>query len=293
MSDLPPTELPDARTVDLDLRPTAELVALLLEGQRVAFDAVRDAAPSLAAAADAVAARLSRGGRLHYVGAGTSGRLGVLDASEMSPTFGTPAELVCAHIAGGDAALRTAVEGAEDDAVAGQTAMHGHVSAVDAVAGLSASGNAPYVRAALEAARAAGALTIAIVNNEHAAILAAADVSIVLPTGPEAIAGSTRMAAGTAQKLALNALSTAVMVRLGKVYGNLMVDVVASNAKLHDRALRLVAQLTGLGTSDASRLLREAGGRVKVAVVMARRGVGAPEASALLARERGFLRPLL
>jgi N-acetylmuramic acid 6-phosphate etherase len=293
VNDLPQTEEQHAATRDLDVRDDRDLVALLVAGQRAAFDAAGTAVPAIATAVAGIVERLQRGGRLHYVGAGTSGRLGVLDASEMPPTFGTPSDLVCAHIAGGEAALRRAVEGAEDDARAGAHDMRGHVRAEDAVAGISASGRAAFVIAALSAAREAGAYTIAIVNDERAPLIAHADVAIVLPTGAESIAGSTRLAAGTAQKVALNALSSAVMVRLGKVYDNLMVDVVASNAKLRARALRLVVQLTGLDDEAAQTALDTAGGRVKIAVVMVRRKVSAGEAAALLERERGSLRALL
>jgi N-acetylmuramic acid 6-phosphate etherase len=242
---------------------------------------------------DEVSQRLLSGGRLHYIGAGTSGRLGVLDASEMPPTFGTPRELVCAHIAGGDRALRSPVEGAEDDGNAGEREMAGHVYADDAVIGISASGGAAYVTRAVARARAIGAFTAAITNSDPSPLGDAADVKILLETGPEVLTGSTRLKAGTSQKLALNTISTAVMVRLGKVYENLMVDVVATNAKLHARASRLVQLLAGVNEAESYRLLNEGAGSVKIAVVMSRRGVDAQTAASLLERERGFLRNLL
>ena len=291
--DLPVTEARNPRSGGLDLHDTPALVALLVEEQRVAADAVLSQYRTIAQAVDTIASRLERGGRLHYVGAGSSGRLGTLDAAEMPPTFGTPHDLVRAHIAGGPEALVRSVEGAEDDGDAGDAAMSEHVESRDAVVGISASGGAEFVVRAIERARAIGAYTVALVNVEQSALARAADLAIVLETGAEALAGSTRMKAGTAQKIALNALSTAVMVRLGKVYDNLMVDVVATNRKLRDRALRLVRTLTGADESRARDLLERAGGRVKVAAVMGRRGVEAHEAQRLLEDSHGSLRALL
>jgi N-acetylmuramic acid 6-phosphate etherase len=292
MRDLPSTERVNPRSEDLDLLQTRALVELLANEQRGAVDAVFNQAAALAAVAERIAERLERGGRLHYVGAGSSGRIGVLDASEIPPTFGMDPERVCAHIAGEAAALVRAIEGAEDDGEAGDAAMRDHVKAGDAVVGISASGSATYVVRAVERAREAGAFTVALINAENSPLAAAAETSIVLETGPEALTGSTRLAAGTAQKIALNILSTAIMVRLGKVYGNLMVDVVAKNRKLRDRALRLVRTLTGVGEERARDLLDRAGGRVKVAVVMEWRGLDAPNACELLDRHRGLLRAL-
>ncbi|HVA34388.1 MAG TPA: N-acetylmuramic acid 6-phosphate etherase, partial [Candidatus Baltobacteraceae bacterium] len=249
------TEEVNARSVGLDLLPTPALVDVLVGEQRHAVDAVASQVGGLAVVVDVVSQRLAAGGRLHYVGAGSSGRLGVLDAAEMPPTFGTPADWVCAHIAGGPEALVRSIEGAEDDGEAGDAAMRAHVSAADAVVGVSASGSAAFVIRAIERARESGAYTVAIVNVEESPLIRAAEAAIVLRTGPEALAGSTRMKAGTAQKIALNALSTAVMVRLGRVHDNLMVDVVASNRKLRRRALRLVETLAGVGERDAGTLL--------------------------------------
>jgi N-acetylmuramic acid 6-phosphate etherase len=291
--DLPATELGNPHTSGLDLLGTRALVEALVDDQRVAVDAVRSRSDALAGVVDEVAARIERGGALHYVGAGSSGRLGALDAAEMPPTFGTAPETVCAHVAGGFDALVRAVEGAEDDRQAGIEAISDHVKAGDAVIGISASGGAPFVVAAVERARELGAYTVALVNAEGSPLARAAGVAIVLPTGAEALAGSTRLKAGTSQKVALNAISTAVMVRLGKVHDNLMVDVVAGNRKLRDRAVRLVRTIAGVDEARAAELLAEAKGRVKVAVVMERRGVGADEAQRLLARHRGALRSLL
>jgi N-acetylmuramic acid 6-phosphate etherase len=293
VSDLPATEAINARSAGLDTMPTPELIELLAAEHRAAVDAVLAASSALATAVDGIVLRLRDGGRLHYVGAGSSGRIGALDAAEMPPTFGTAPELVCAHIAGGNAALTRAVEGAEDDGAAGSASIEACVRSRDAVVGLSASGGAPFVVGAIERARAIGAFTVGIASVDGSALAGAAELPIVLATGAEALAGSTRLKAGTAQKIALNTLSTAVMVRLGKVYDNLMVDVVAGNAKLRSRALRLVRHLTGVDDARAHELLAQSGGRVKVAVLMARRNLGAQKAVELLERHRGSLRAAL
>jgi len=291
--DLPATERAAPHTTGLDGLTTAQLVETLVDEQRGAFDAVRARIERIAAVADEVAKRIARGGRLHYVGAGSSGRLGALDAAEMPPTFGTQPEIVCAHIAGGLEALAHAVEGAEDDREAGVAAMCEHVREPDSVVGISASGAAPYVAGALERARKLGAYTVALVNSPASPLERIAETTIVLHTGAEAIAGSTRLKAGTAQKIALNAVSTSVMVRLGKVHGNLMVDVVATNRKLRERAIRLVCTIAGVDEERARELLAQSDGSVKVAVVMERRAVDAESARALLARHDGILHPLL
>ncbi|MBV8374899.1 MAG: N-acetylmuramic acid 6-phosphate etherase [Candidatus Eremiobacteraeota bacterium] len=290
--DLPSTEQVNPRSAELDLLPTQALVELLVSEQRGAVDAVFERATVLSAVAQRVAERLERGGRLHYVGAGTSGRIGVLDAAEIPPTFGADPRSVCAHVAGGAAALVRAIEGAEDDGDAGDAEMRAHVKAGDAVVGISASGSAAYVVRAVERAKRIGAFTVALVNAEHSPLAATAETAIVLATGPEALTGSTRLAAGTAQKIALNVLSTAIMVKLGKVYGNLMVDVVATNRKLRNRALRLVRMLTDADDEGARDLLERAGGNVKVAVVMRWRGIGPREAANLLGGCGGSLRAL-
>jgi N-acetylmuramic acid 6-phosphate etherase len=287
------TEAINAATRGLDELSTEALVTLLAREQRSALQALEDAAPALARAVDAIVERLRAGGRLHYVGAGTSGRLGVLDAAECPPTFGTPPEFVVAHVAGGADALVRAVEGAEDDAAAGESEARAHVRAGDAVVAISASGGAAYVLAWIRVARECGALTVALTSDADSALASAAELPIALATGAEPLAGSTRMVAGTAQKIALNTLSTAAMVRLGKVYDNLMVDVVATNAKLRARAVRLIATLVPTDAERARDLLEQAGGRVKLAVVMARRGVDAAQAQLLLEREGGFLRRLM
>lgn len=290
---LPPTEGVDPATRGLDTLSTVELVATLTRSQRRAFDAVAEAGPDLAEAVERIALALRAGGTLHYAGAGTSGRLATLDAAECPPTFGTEPHVVRAHVAGGAEALVRAIEGAEDDAEAGGRAARAAVRAGDAVVGVSASGGAAYVVAFVAAARGAGAYTIGLSGSAESPLSRAAERPIVLDTGPEPLSGSTRLVAGTAQKLALNALSTAVMVRLGKVYDNLMVDVVATNAKLRARSLRLVAKLTASDAAEARDWLERAEGSVKVAAVMARRGVDVREARELLARAGGRLRSVL
>lgn len=295
MSDdpLPVTERVNEATRGLDELATGALVALLAREQASVVDAVVRASPSIARAVDAIAGRLRAGGTLHYVGAGTSGRLAMLDAAECPPTFGTPPSLVRAHVAGGATALVRAVEGAEDDAGGGVAVVRAHVRAADAVVGISASGGAPYVVAALEEARSRGALTVGLTSVGGSPLARAVEFAIVTDTGPEPLAGSTRLKAGTAQKLVLNAISTAVMVRLGRVYDNVMVDLVATNAKLHARAERLVATLAAVDVARARSLLAAGGGSVKVAVVMERRGVDAFGARALLEASGGFLRPVI
>ncbi|HEX5328251.1 MAG TPA: N-acetylmuramic acid 6-phosphate etherase [Acetobacteraceae bacterium] len=279
---------------DLDRRPMDELVRTLVEGQSAAQTAVMAAVPALAAAADAIAGRLMRGGRLFYVGAGTSGRLAILDASECPPTFNTPPELVVALIAGGPAAVQEAVEGAEDDAEAGAADLRArNLRPNDAVVGITASGRTPYVMGALRHAREVGSYTIAIVNNAGSALAGVADIAIELLTGPEVIAGSTRLCAGTAQKIALSTLSSAVMVRLGKTYGPYMVDVRATNAKLRRRALRMVQQITGADATASTEALAAADGQVKAAVVMLLGGCDADEAERRLDAAGGRVREAL
>ncbi len=254
---------------DLDQRTPGAVVRLALEHERAAQDALLAAAPSLAALADAVADRMRRGGRLFYLGAGTSGRLATLDAAELSPTYSAPPGLVVALLAGGPRAMAQAVEGAEDDAGAAAAALDAHgLSAADAVVGIAASGRTPFVTGGLRHARDHGALTGAIVNNPASPVAAAAEFAVEILTGPEIVAGSTRMAAGTTQKIALNALSTACMVALGRTFGSRMVDLRASNAKLRRRALRTLCEVTGCTEDAAANALAASGGRVKPALVM-------------------------
>ncbi len=271
---------------DLDARPIGEVVALLIAAEGEAHGAVAGAVPRITAAAEAIAARLERGGRLIYAGAGTPGRLGVLDAAECAPTFGT--DLVRGVIAGGPAALTEAIEGAED---AFDPSDLAGLTADDALVGITASGRTPYVVKALDHARALGALTVAIVNNRGSE--ATADLVIELATGPEVLAGSTRLTAGTAQKVVLNALSTSVMIALGKAYGPRMVDVRATNAKLRRRAVRIVRDAAGVDEEAATDALAAAGGHAKTAIVALLAGVEAAEAAARLERARGRVRAAL
>lgn len=288
------TESPNPASLALDTLPAADAVAIMHAQDWDAVRAVGEAKGSIAALVSATAASLRAGGRLFYLGAGTSGRLGVLDASEIPPTFSAAPELIQGLMAGGDHALRHAVEGAEDDAVQGAKDICAReLRAGDVVVGISANGGAPYVRGALEAAKAAGCITGIVTCNPLKPEAFVPDHTILLPTGPELIAGSTRLKAGTATKLALNMLSTLAMVALGKVHDNLMVDVRISNQKLRVRAERLVARLTGLDGAASGALLDRAGGRVKVAVVMRAQAVEAARAEALLAESGGFLRPWL
>jgi N-acetylmuramic acid 6-phosphate etherase len=288
------TEAVDAALSDLDLRSTQELVLLMnAEDARVPA-AVREAAPAIAAAVDAITARMRRGGRLIYLGAGTSGRLGVLDASECPPTFGVDPAQVVGVIAGGDRALRNSVEAAEDASGEGRDSVDGlGVGPDDAVVGIAASGRTPYVVGALARARERGALTIAVACNAGSRIGAVADIAIEAVVGPEFIAGSTRLKSGTAEKLVLNMLSTLTMVRLGKTYGNVMIDVRATNEKLRARAQRTVMTVTGCGADEAAAALGAASGSAKTAALMVLSGVGAAEAESLLARHDGILRAAL
>ncbi len=292
-TDLPPTEDVNPQTAGLDQLGTRALVETLVADQRAAVDAVLAQSDTLARAVDAIAERLARGGRLHYVGAGSSGRIATLDAAEMPPTFGTAAELVRAHVAGGESALVRAIEGAEDDAAAGVALARERFAAQDAVVGVSASGGAAFVVAAVDARARDGRVDRRTHERRGSALARAAEICVAFATGAEVLTGSTRLKAGTAQKIALNAISTAVMVRLGKVHENLMVDVVAGNRKLRRRALRLVREVAGVGAERARELLEAAGGRVKIAVVMERRGVDAAKAQTLLDDGGGKLRELI
>jgi N-acetylmuramic acid 6-phosphate etherase len=287
-----PTEQPNPRTADLDRMDTLHMLERLNdEDQRVA-PAVRAALPQLARAVDVALERWRRGGRIVLFGAGTSGRLAALDAAELGPTFGVPHERYLARIAGGVSAFQTPVEGAEDDALAGRAAA-ADLGPLDVAFGIAASGRTPWVLGALEAARERRSATVGLACVPDPALARCADVTIVVDAGPEPIAGSTRMKAGTAQKLVLNAFSTSLMVGLGKVYGNLMVDVQATNAKLQRRAVRLVQQIAGVEAPIASDALASAAGEVKTAIVLLRLGVSAVEARAQLAAADGRLRSVL
>jgi N-acetylmuramic acid 6-phosphate etherase len=257
--------------------------------------AVAQQLPQIGQAIEGITARLAAGGRLIYLGAGTSGRLAVLDAAECPPTFGTPPEMVVGVIAGGYPALVRSVEGAEDDVNAGLGEMDARrVGSDDVVVGIAASGTTPFVRAAVSRAQTLGARSVLVTCAEPPALLQeTCDVCIVVKVGPEVVTGSTRMKAGTATKLVLNTLTTGAMIRIGKTYGNLMVDLRAWNDKLVDRSQRIVMETTGLPRDDARAVLEAADGRVKTAIVMARRGVGGDEADRLLAEHQGRLRSIV
>jgi N-acetylmuramic acid 6-phosphate etherase len=275
----------------LDLMPTHELVSLMAsEGDRAAA-AVAKASPQIERAVDAITKNMIGGGRLLYVGAGTPGRLGVLDAAECGPTFSTEPHQVQAVLAGGMNAFASSREGIEDDPVAGARDIgRRSVGADDSVVAISASGRTPYVLGAVRRARKAESLTVGIVSNPNTELAAEVDLPIEVLTGAEMINGSTRLKAGTAQKLVLNMISTITAVRLGKTYGNLMVDVVASNEKLRDRALRIVRKVTGCDEATARSALESAGGSAKVAILVVIDGIDAKLARARLQATGGFLR---
>lgn len=277
-TELPLTEQENPRTRGLSELPTAEVLRLMNEEDAGVAVAVGRVLPDVGRVVEEVVKRLSAGGRLFYVGTGTSGRLGVLDASECPPTFGVPAELVQGIIAGGYEALYRATEASEDDREAGaRDAEARGVTGADALVGIAASGRTPYTIGAVEFARAAGAFTAAVTCVPGSAITRAAEVSIVPVVGPEVLAGSTRLKAGTAQKLVLNMISTATMVRLGYVTGNRMTNMRPSNVKLRARSERILAAETGTGEEAAREALAAAGGDLRVALVMSRTGRGAEE----------------
>ena len=288
------TEQTNPLSADLDSLSTAALVELFCQEDRRPQEAVAAAAPALAAAVDAIAARLREKGRLFYLGAGTSGRLGVLDAAECPPTFCSDPQLVQGVLAGGAPALLRSSEGLEDLFEAGRSDLEarGFCSA-DALVGIAAGGTTPYVHGGLQHARSLGALAIAIACVPAEQVPMPCDIDIRLLTGPELLTGSTRLKAGTATKMALNILSTGVMVRLGKVYGNRMVDVSVSNSKLEDRALRILEDLGGIERQRGRELLSASGGSVKLALLMARRALTADAARASLEAHGGQLREAL
>jgi N-acetylmuramic acid 6-phosphate etherase len=281
-------------SLEIDRLSTLEVVRLVQAQDRTVADAVAAAAGDIARAVDAIAARLREGGRMVYAGAGTSGRLALLDAAELPPTYGIAPERVPVLLAGGTEALQHAVEGAEDDEAAAVDELGKlGLGPADALVGIAASGTTPYTLAAARHARSLGALTVGIVCAEGSPLAAQCEVAIVVPTGPEVILGSTRMKAGTAQKMVLHTLSTGVMIRLGRVYSNLMVDMPATNRKLRARALRMVQLASGVSEETAGKALADSGGDVRTAIVVARAGVSAAEARALLARHGGDLREVL
>lgn len=288
------TEGVDKSLSDIDQRSTLDLVVAMNEFDKTVPLAVATAIPAITAAVDAIASRLKSGGRLIYVGAGTPGRLGILDASECPPTFGTDPSMVVGVIAGGSSAIHQAVEAVEDDTAAGAHDLAElELNAQDAVVGISASGRTPYVIGALEYAEQVGAMTIGLACNEDSRVGTIARIPIEVPVGAEFIAGSTRLKAGTAQKLVLNMLTTLCMVRLGKTYGNVMVDLQATNEKLVARAERTIMAVTGVEANAAARALSESDGSVKIAILALKRGLAPAVARDVLSSTGGNLRQAL
>jgi len=294
-SDPRATEQRNRRTERIDVASSLEIVDLMNGEDATVAKVVHGERDRIAAAIELIVAAFRAAGRLVYVGAGTSGRLGVLDATECPPTFGVPPTMVVGVIAGGYPALVKSAEGAEDDVNAGAAAMDtAAVTSRDVVVGIAASGTTPYVRAALSRAQTLGAKTVLVTCATAPKVLAeTCDVIINPIVGPEVLTGSTRLKAGTATKLVLNMLSTGAMIRLGKVYGNLMVDLMALSAKLHDRGERIVMEVCAVSREEARQAIERAKGSVKVAIVMARRKVDAAEARRLLEAADGFVRPVV
>jgi N-acetylmuramic acid 6-phosphate etherase len=282
------TEQRNRRTRRLDKKSTLNIVRTIHRQDATVAKAVAGALPAIARVVDSIAGALQNGGRLFYVGAGTSGRLAALDAAELPPTFGTSARRVQAVIAGGRRALTHAVEGAEDNRAQGARDLAARkINANDIVVGITASGATPYVLGALKFARKRRAVTVGVTSNPRAPITHVAKISIVTPTGPEVITGSTRMKAGTAQKMVLNMLSTASMIRMGRVYGNWMIGVALTNRKLQARGLRILSEASGATVAEATRALRQSGHTMDVAFIMLKKGLGAREAQRQLARADG------
>lgn len=288
-----PTEQRNLRTTDLDRLPTTEILQMINTEDSVVPGAVRAALPQLARAVDWAADTLRAGGRIHYVGAGTSGRLATLDAVELVPTFDVPQDWFVAHHAGGERGLRRSVANAEDDASAGARELTATATADDFVLGLTASGRTPYVLGALRGAKQCGARTGLVSANPTTSGSPDIDVLIAVDTGPEAIAGSTRMKAGTAQKTVLTTFSTAVMVKLGRTYSNLMVSVQATNEKLRGRTIRILREATGLAAEECAAALAQADGDVRASLLHLLSGAEIPDAVAALSSTGGHVRAAL
>jgi len=280
-------------SLDIDRRSAREIVRIIQEQDALVAAAVAAEADRIAHAIEQIADRLQHGGRLFYVGAGTSGRIAMLDASELPPTYGIDPSLVRVLMAGGEHAFLHAVEGAEDDEDAAIEAVNAEVKAEDAVVGIAASGTTPYTVAAIRRANMLGALTVAVTSNPNSPLASEADIAIAPQTGPEVIMGSSRMKSGTAQKLVLNTISTGVMILLGRVYSNLMTDMPATNEKLRNRAVRMVELAAGVQRPVAVQAMRDADGNVKLATVMAKKKISPGDARALLDAHHGNLREVL
>ncbi|CAN7567340.1 N-acetylmuramic acid 6-phosphate etherase [Devosia sp. LjRoot3] len=278
-------------TVEIDLMSTREVLAAMNREDNKVPQAVEKVLPEITEAVDKIVEAFRHGGRLIYIGAGTSGRLGVLDASECPPTFGVPPEMVVGLIAGGDHALRHPIEGAEDSPEEGRKDLERvKLEARDVVVGIAVSGRTPYVIGGLDYAKSVGATTVALSCNPDSTIARQAEIAISPVVGPEAVTGSTRLKSGTAQKLVLNMLTTASMIRIGKTYQNLMVDLSVSNKKLEARAIRILVEVAGCSADEAERLLVTAGNNVKLAILMALTGMDRPTAETALEKSDGFLR---
>lgn len=285
------SEARNPETIGIDLMSTSEIVAAMNKEDTRVPEAVRLVMPQITEAVDKIVEAFRQGGRLIYIGAGTSGRLGVLDASECPPTFGVPPEMVIGIIAGGDHALRNPIEGAEDSPEEGRKDLvRVGLEARDVVVGIAVSGRTPYVIGGLDYAKSVGAVTVALSCNPDSTIANQADIAISPLVGPEALTGSTRLKSGTAQKLVLNMLTTASMIRMGKSYENLMVDVSVSNEKLAARAIRIIVDATGRSSEDAEKLLAASGNNVKLAILMSLTGMDRTAAEAALEKSEGFLR---
>lgn len=283
--------LPDSLTIDLV--PTERLVEIIQDQDRSVAEAVASQRPAIVRAIDAIADRLLDGGRLFYVGAGTSGRIAAVDASEIPPTFGTPPAMVQVIMAGGEQAFTSAAEGAEDDEEAAVRAIDERVRAEDVVVGIAASGTTPFTVMAIRRANMLGALTLGVTSRPGSPLTRESDIAIAVETGPEVIMGSSRMKSGTAQKLVLNTISTGVMIRIGRVYSNLMIEMPATNIKLRDRAVRMIELAAGVSRADAERAFADSGSNVKVASAMAKLGLSREEAERRLASAEGRLREVL
>lgn len=288
------TEQVDSKFRELDVMSVSELLLAMNEGDLEVPKAISLVLPEIESAINAIVDRMLAGGRLIYIGAGTSGRLGVLDAAECGPTFSVSDEQVIAFIAGGESALTHAVEGAEDDPAAGAEDLKSiRLTSKDVVVGIAASGRTPYVMGGLAYAKEVGALKVGLTANPNSEISKHVDHPIEIDSGPEMLAGSTRLKSGTAQKLVLNMISTITMVRLGKTFGNLMVDLQITNEKLRDRAMRIISQATGVSRAEAAHALADSGDEVKVAIVMILLGVDAPAARERLSSSANRVRDAL
>lgn len=284
------TEKINKKSINIDVCNTKKILEIINEEDKVVPLAVERELPNIVKAVDAITDRMGKGGRLFYIGAGTSGRIGILDASECPPTFGTDPSLVEGIIAGGNAAVFKAVEGAEDDEELGiKEIQDRNINSNDSVIGITASGRTPFVISAIREAKKLGAVTIAVSNNEDSKVKYEADIAITPIVGPEVVMGSTRMKAGTSQKLVLNMITTTVMIKLGKVYGNLMVDLQPTNEKLMDRAVRIVAYATGINEESAKNYINQSDKDPKIAIVMIKTGCSKEEAEKMLSIGNGII----